>query len=119
MGSSLMRWLPLLLLPLLLFAAPQRYARLGEFQRTVAVLVPAADAWMPGERNLPLLESTWIRTGAASRLEIELDEGNALRLGPDSQVELSDYKQLSTGQRVTLLTVARGLAYFTGMAEGN
>jgi hypothetical protein len=46
------------------------------------------------------MESTWVRTGADSRLEIELDEGNALRLGANSQAELSDYKRLSTGQRV-------------------
>ena len=33
------------------------------------------------ERNLPLVESAWLRTGASSRLEIELDEGSAWRLG--------------------------------------
>ena len=109
----------LLLLPLALLAAPPRYARLGEFQGAVEVQLTAADAWMPAERNLPLMESTWVRTGPASRVEIELDEGNAWRLGPDSQLELSDYKRLSTGQRITLLSLDRGIAYFTGIAEGN
>ena len=32
--------------------------------------------------------------------------------------ELSDYTRLSTGQRVTLLSLDRGVAYFTGAAEG-
>ena len=73
---------------------------------------------MPAERNLPLPESAWLRTGAASRLEIELDEGSAWRLGPDSQTEISDYSRLSTGQRVTLLSLDHGLAYFTGQPEG-
>src|SRR5687768_1852036 len=109
----------LFVLPLLLHAAPPRYARLGEFQGTVDVQLTAADPWIPAERNLPLMESTWLRTGPDSSLEIELDEGNAYRLGPDSQVELSDYKQLSTGQRVTLIRLDRGIAYFTGIAEGN
>ncbi len=111
--------LALLLLPVVLFGAPPRYARLGEFQGTVEVQLTAAHPWMPAERNLPLMESTWVRTGAGSRLEVELDEGNALRLGPNSQVELADYKRLSTGQRITLLTLDRGIAYFTGIAEGN
>ena len=61
---------------------------------------------MAAERNLPLPESAWVRTGEGSRLEIELDEGSVARLGPNSQVGLSDYSRLSTGQRVTLLSLA-------------
>ena len=106
-----------LLLPAALIAAQARYARLGEFDGAVEVQLRAADQWMPAERNLPLPESAWLRTGAASRLEIELDEGSAWRLGPDSQGEISDYSRLSTGQRVTLLSLDHGLAYFTGQAE--
>ncbi len=73
---------------------------------------------MPAERNLPLPESAWIRTGPGSRVEIELDTGGAWRLGPESQGGLSDYARLSTGQRVTLLVLDRGLAYFTGESKG-
>jgi hypothetical protein len=73
---------------------------------------------MAAERNLPLVEAAWLRTSAGSRLEIELDEGSAWRLGPDSQGELSDYTRLSTGQRVTLLSLDRGLCYFTGAPKG-
>jgi len=113
-----MKRLTWLLLPAALIAAQARYARLGEFEGTVEVQLRAADQWMPAERNLPLPESAWLRTGAASRLEIELDEGSAWRLGPDSQGEISDYSRLSTGQRVTLLSLDHGLAYFTGQPEG-
>ena len=109
-----MRILALLLAPAALFAGQARYARLGELEGQVEVQLQAADAWMPAERNLPLPEAAWIRTGPASRVEIELDDGSALRLGADSQGELSDYTQLSTGQRVTTLSLNRGLAYFTG-----
>jgi hypothetical protein len=72
---------------------------------------------MPAERNLPLPESAWIRTGPASRVEIELDEGSVWRLGPESQGGLSDYTRHSTGQRVTLLLLERGLAYFSGSSS--
>src|ERR1039457_162245 len=109
-----MKYLLLLVVPAALFAGQARYARLGEFDGKVEVQLRAGDAWSAGERNLPLVESAWLRTGASSRLEIELDEGSAWRLGPESQVEISDYARLSTGQRVTVLSLDRGVAYFTG-----
>jgi hypothetical protein len=109
-----MRLITLLLVP----AAQARYARLGEVEGPVEVQLTAADAWMAAERNLPLVESAWLRTAAGARLEIELDEGSAWRLGPDSQGELSDYTRLSTGQRVTLLSLDHGLCYFTGGPKG-
>jgi hypothetical protein len=113
-----MRCLTLLLIPAALMAAQARYARLGEFEGKVEVQLTAAADWMAAERNLPLPEAAWLRTGEASRLEIELDEGSAWRLGPDSLSGIADYARLSTGQRVTLLVLDRGLAYFTGRPEG-
>jgi len=109
-----MRLITLLLVPAALMAGQARYARLGEFEGSVEVQLTAADVWIQAERNLPLVESAWLRTPAGSRLEIELDEGSAWRLGPESQGEISDYARLSTGQRVTLLSLDRGLCYFTG-----
>jgi hypothetical protein len=114
-----MRRLTLLLIPAALIAAETRYARLGEFEGKVEVQLTAADGWVDAARNLPLTECSWVRTGVSSRVEIELDEGSVWRLGPESQGELADYTRLSTGQRITLLTLDRGLAYFTGRAEGN
>jgi hypothetical protein len=112
-----MRYL-LLLLPAVLTAGPARYARLGEFTGTVEVQLRAAASWIAAERNLPLPESAWLRTGAASRAEIEFDEGSVVRAGANSQLEISDAARLSTGQRITLVTVDRGLAYVTGTPEG-
>ena len=114
-----MKALTLLLVPAALLAGQARYARLGEFQGTVEVQLTAADAWMPAERNLPLAESTWVRTGPGARVEIELDDGSAWRLGPESLGEISDYTRLSTGQRLTLLSLDHGTAYFSGEPLGN
>src|SRR5512140_1862765 len=108
----------LLLLPAALFAGQVRYARLGEFEGKVEVQLRAGDPWSAAERNLPLAESAWLRTGVSSRLEIELDDGSAWRLGPESQVEISDYSRLSTGQRFTVLSLDHGVAYFTGEPAG-
>ena len=113
-----MKRLALWLLPMTLSAGQARYARVGDFDGTVQVQLQAADDWQPARRNLPLRELSWLRTEGSSRLEVELDDGSVLRLGPDSLVELSDYTRLSTGQRITLISLDHGLAYFTGAAEG-
>ena len=108
----------LLLIPALLSAAPARYARLGDFDGQVEVQLTPSSPWIAAERNLPLPESAWIRTGPSSRVEIELDEGSVWRLGSETQAGLADYARRATGQRVTLLALDRGLAYFTGAAQG-
>ena len=109
-----MKTLAWLWLPVALGAAPFRVARVGELDGKVEVQFHAADSWRPAVRNTPLVESTWIRTAASGRVEIELDDGSALRLVGDALCELSDYTRLSTGQRVTLVSLDHGLAYFTG-----
>ena len=113
-----MRLLLFLLVPAALLSGPARYARLGEFEGKVEVQLQPWDGWSTAQRNLPVGESAWLRTSAASKAEVELDEGSAFRLGPESLAEFSDYSRLSTGQRVTLLSLDSGIAYFTGQAEG-
>ena len=116
--EQLMRRLSLWLLPMAVWAGQSRYARVGDFDGSVEVQIQAADAWEPVLRNMPLGELAWLRTEGSSRVELELDDGSVLRLGGDSLAELSDYTRLSTGQRITLISLDRGLAYFTGAAEG-
>lgn len=94
--------------------AQTRYARLGEIDGSVEAQIHPAEAWKPALRNAPLLESSSLRTGAASHAEIELDEGSVLRLAENSVCEISDYKRLSTGQRITHISLDRGVAYFSG-----
>ncbi len=113
-----MRRLAPWLLPMTLCAGQARYARIGEFDGAVQIQLQASDDWQAARRNLPLREMSWLRTEGPARLEVELDDGSILRLGPDSLAELSDYTRLSTGQRVTLISLDHGLAYFTGAAEG-
>jgi hypothetical protein len=96
-----------------------RYARLGEFEGKVEVRLQPGDGWSAGIRNLVLMEPALLRTGPASHAEIELDEGTAIRLGPDSLCELSDYTRLSTGQRLTVISLEQGTAYMTGEAATN
>ncbi len=94
--------------------AQTRYARVGELAGTVEIRVHPSEPWQVAARNTPLLESSWIQTGAGAHAEIELDEGSVLRLGENSLCELSDYTRLSTGQRITNISLDRGVAYFSG-----
>ena len=95
-------------------ANPARVARAGDLEGKVEVQLHPADAWRPVTRNLPLTESAWVRTAPGSRLEMELDDGSAFRITGDALCELSDYTRLSTGQRLTVLSLDHGVAYFTG-----
>jgi len=95
-------------------AGARRYARVGEMQGAPEVQVHASDAWRTGERNLPLIEASRIQSGPQDRIEIELDDGSLFRTAGSALAELSDYSQLSTGQRVTLVSLDHGVAYFTG-----
>src|SRR5690242_12818380 len=105
-----------LLIPAAAFCHQPRYARMGEFDGKPEVQIHAADGWQPALRNLPLPQSTRIQTAADSHAEIELDEGSVLRLTPESLMELSDYARLSSGQRLTLVSLDRGMLYFTGQS---
>ncbi len=100
--------------PVVLLAAPVRVARVGDFEGSVEVQLRAADAWRPAVRNMPLVEAARVRSAPAARVELELDDGSAIRLSGDALCELSDYTRLSTGQRVTLVSLDHGVAYFTG-----
>jgi hypothetical protein len=102
----------LLLCPVL--CAQTRYARLGEVEGSVEAQIHPSEPWKPALRNTPLLESSSLRTGPSSHVEIELDEGSVLRLAENSACELSDYTRLSTGQRITHIALDRGTAYFSG-----
>ena len=98
------------------FCHQPRYARLGEFDGKPEVQIHAADPWQPALRNTPLPQSARVQTAADSHAEIELDEGSVVRMTPDSLLELSDYTRLSSGQRLTLISLDRGLLYFMGQA---
>src|SRR5260370_19029480 len=106
-------WLLLAPVPAALVAAPVRVARVGEFEGRVEVQIPAADPWCPAARNMPLVERTWVRSANGASVEMELDDGSVLRLSGDALCEFSDYTRLSTGQRISVLSIHHRLAYFT------
>jgi hypothetical protein len=109
-----MRTATLWLLAAVSLCAQMRYARLGQFDGSVEAQIHPTEVWKPALRNMPLAEASSIRTLGASHAEVELDDGSVLRLAENSTCELSDYTRLSTGQRITHISVDRGVAYFDG-----
>src|SRR5438094_10231986 len=105
-----MRGIALWLMAAASLCAQVRYARLGEIEGSAETQLHPSQPWKPALRNTPLLESSWLRTGGASHAEIEFDEGSVLRLAEDSICELADYTRLSTGQRITHISLDRGVA---------
>jgi hypothetical protein len=89
---------------------------LADITGAVEVQLTAASDWTAAERNLPLPEAAWIRTGPASRAEVQFDDNSVLNLGAETRLGLADQTRLATGQRITLISVERGLAYFAGSA---
>src|SRR5947207_8303499 len=109
-----MRGIALWLLLTATLSAQSRYARLGEIDGNAETQIHPSVAWKSALRNTPLRESSWVRTAGASHAEIELDAGGVLRLAENSVCELADYSRLSTGQRITHISLDRGVAYFSG-----
>ena len=111
---------PLILVPLALPAADMhvRFARLTLAEGPVEVEQPVTGERIKGECNLPIGQGAWIETDVGGRAEIELDEGSLVRLGPGALAELSDLTRLSTGQRISLVSLERGTLYATGEPAG-
>src|SRR4051794_36810933 len=89
--------------------AQTRFARVAELDGAVEIRVHPSEPWRTALRNAPLLESSWVRTGPSSHVEIELDDGAVLRLAERSVCEISDYTRLSTGQRITHISLDSGV----------
>ena len=65
-----MRAFALCLLFVSTLPAQTRYARLGEIEGPVEVQIHPSERWRPALRNIPLLESSWVRTGPEAHAEI-------------------------------------------------
>ncbi len=101
-----------------LYAAPFRFARVGENSGICEVQLAPGTGFAAAVRNTPLPQGARLQT-SDGRLETELDDGSVLRLTGSSLAELSDYTSLSSGQRITLIALDRGVAYFTGRLHEN
>src|SRR5579885_1551143 len=90
-----------------------RFARVTLAEGRVEIDQTGTGEKIPAARNLPVGQGFWVETFGGAQAELEMDDGSYLRLGPDSQAELSDLAGLSTGQRISRISLERGGLYAT------
>ena len=95
-----------------------RFARVTWTEGRVEVEHAGTGERYSAERNQPVGQGFWVET-FDGRVELDFDEGSQIRLGPGSLLELSDLTRLSTGQRISLISLERGTLYVTGEPAGS
>src|SRR5579872_5433265 len=71
-------------------ASQHGVARLSVFQGNVSVLAVSAGEVTAAALNAPLVTTDRVETGDGGRAEIQFDALNMIRLGPSSEVRLSE-----------------------------
>src|SRR5277367_5652765 len=66
-----------------------RIVRLSEVEGTVRIDRAAGDGFDKAFINLPVVEGSKLKTGKDGRAEVEFEDGSALRLAPDTEVEFT------------------------------
>jgi hypothetical protein len=82
-----------------------RVARISSKVGTVQL--NESSRWTDTYVNQILVQDSTLRTGASSRVIVELDDGTVLRVGPNTQIELSGYNY-NNGARNTDVDLTAG-----------
>ncbi|MGA7646441.1 MAG: FecR domain-containing protein, partial [Terriglobales bacterium] len=78
-----------------------RIVRLSEVQGTVRLDRAAGDGFDKAFLNLPVVEGSRLKTGKDGRAEVEFEDGSALRLAPDSEVDFGRLALGNDGQKLS------------------
>ncbi len=87
-----------------------RIVRLSEVQGTVQI-DRAGDGFERAFLNLPLIEGSKLKTGKDGRAEVEFEDGSALRLAPDSEVDFTRLALGDDGQKLSDVQLITGTVY--------
>ncbi len=90
-----------------------RFARVTLAEGRVEIDQAGTGEKIPAVRNLPVGQGFWVEAFTGAQAELEMDDGSYLRLGPDSEAQFSDLAGLSTGQRISRISLERGVLYAT------
>ncbi len=88
-----------------------RIVRLSEVQGTVQIDRGAGDGFEKAFINLPIVEACKLKTGKDGRAEVEFEDGSALRLAPNSEVNFSRLGLGDDGQKLDTVQLVSGTAY--------
>jgi len=87
-----------------------RIVRLSEVMGAVQMDRDVARGFEVAIPNLPVVESSRIRTEAGAA-EIEFEDNSTVRVAPDSEVDFPELERTAAGIPVTTVRVVRGMAY--------
>lgn len=88
-----------------------RIVRLSEVQGTVQMDRAAGDGFEKAFINLPVIEGSKLKTGKDGRAEVEFEDGSALRLAPDSEVNFTRLALGDDGQKLSGVQLISGTVY--------
>src|SRR6202158_6043083 len=88
-----------------------RIVRLSEVQGTVQIDRATGDGFDKAFINLPVIEGSRLKTGKDGRAEVEFEDGSALRLAPDSEVDFTRLALGDNGQKLSTVQLVSGTVY--------
>jgi ferric-dicitrate binding protein FerR (iron transport regulator) len=88
-----------------------RIVRLSQVQGTVQIDRAAGDGFDKAFINLPVIEGSKLKTGKDGRAEVEFEDGSALRLAPDSEVDFTRLALGDDGRKLSAVQLVSGTVY--------
>jgi len=114
LGKMLAMWAVLAAAFLVVSASAEskaRIVRLSEVQGTVQIDRTTGDGFDKAFLNLPVIEGSRVKTGKDGRAEVEFEDGSALRLAPDSEVDFTRLALGDDGQKLSTVQLVSGTVY--------
>lgn len=88
-----------------------RIVRLSDVQGAVKIDRGAGQGFEKAFLNLPLVEGSKLKTGSDGRAEVEFEDGSAIRIAQDSQIEFPRLALGENGEKLTSVKLISGLMY--------
>jgi hypothetical protein len=88
-----------------------RIVRLSEVQGSVQMDRGTGDGLDKTFLNMPVVEGSRLKTGEDGRAEVEFEDGSALRVVPNSEVEFTRLALGDDGQKLSTTQLVTGMAY--------
>jgi FecR protein len=88
-----------------------RIVRLSQVDGNVQIDRNAGQGYEKAFLNLPITEGMKIRTSHDGRVEVEFEDGSALRATPDTELEFAELSMRDSGARVSTVVLGKGTAY--------
>ena len=88
-----------------------RIVRLSEVQGSVQIDRAAGEGLEKAFLNLPVIEGSRLKTGDDGRAEVEFEDGSALRIVPNSEIEFTRLALGDEGEKLNTVQLNTGIAY--------